>query len=1299
MKKGLSWCRGQQWALISIAAFIALGSGCTGKQKSGQDELRAKLAAQYQWPQDKTKEAAFETWAGGDEEGAVQVSNQSNVQESSVEALFFHAEVDYWSGDVERSFDRHLELIARMPESPLTWLSAARINDLADDVIDFDSRLTQSLGQLKFHQVHPLTAAYLSMAGQTAAYNNWNRTRSAQPFETQQIGLPLRWMYSPLLSMFRLSDFDTPMKPEQEQALSSAYISPLTAEDVSINLKQSYPSISSNTTIAPDLGSSGIYYLETFATVTADAPQVYWLYGNFASAARVWVDGEVVLERQEGDYSPGQRWRRIKLSPGTHRVLVKLAHEENYRDWFDLSFLNRDGSILGGSALTFSEVPPSTDYKASKDGVEVLSALYTQDQLDPFLLHKDDVSNASGTELYLAASAALYDRQNTSFELAYNELLARYPNFAALHGLKSRQVKTLWEVPSTMRESTSIQSLRKAYKEDPTSVMFSMELGNWLKKKETSKEVKTLLKYGHDAAVVESKDGQRRLRNVRALNAWGSYLEGEGWDELAEAAYKDAIAVAPSNCGAAIALQSLMYAREAVVEPAKITPSHEQCPTLHETWVKKRGKLAEDEAFALTERSASRYPYSSNSQIAYARELVARGKKEKATQVLMDTFERMPWSTNLLEERIDMALAQEGEEAALKLLDTYKDEYTNSSWIVWKRADITSELPLMDLLEDAKKVAVEIAKKEPVGGEGTAVNSVGDEAFYAIDFAANKYFKDGSSIQLTHTLKRVMTKNAIDAYGEVSIPKGARLIHARTIKQDGSVQTPKRVSGKSTLSMPGLAPGDFVELAYLTYESSFLKSRTHREGTRFYFKMTGISSMRSEYVVINPSGEFLRINDAPNMESFSYQGQNAVRFLKTNSPRPRDEPRTLPQDEFLPWIQNVNEGTIQPSPESSRLFVRETLLDHIRLSDESEHILKDLTKSVQAESEDERVKQIFYKVTDYFVDSSTSLKKELAHSVLEKEGNPMLALKAIYDRLGIENQVYLIRSKYASPVFHPMFEFQQYSHAALRVVMPDSGKVVWLTSFAKDAMFDQMSPAFTGEPAVCVSCEEAAFDTVPTEGFSERKVTHRLDTTLDANGTLKGKAVFTMNGDFAMTLRDLFRKRQETRQRDLIMDSIMNAVIPGSVVKQYDIRALADRDVPVEIVIDFEREQFARRDASGKALLIEVALFRSGVEQAYATLPDRVTPMMVGNPVNSDQELVIKLPSGMKAQVRSQSGEWTHDSEFGTLNRKTVLDGDTLTLGSRLSLDIQRVQVKQYDAFQKWASDVAKSEVVLVTLK
>ena len=93
MKKGLSWCRGQQWALISIAAFIALGSGCTGKQKSGQDELRAKLAAQYQWPQDKTKEAAFETWAGGDEEGAVQVSNQSNVQESSVEALFFHAEV------------------------------------------------------------------------------------------------------------------------------------------------------------------------------------------------------------------------------------------------------------------------------------------------------------------------------------------------------------------------------------------------------------------------------------------------------------------------------------------------------------------------------------------------------------------------------------------------------------------------------------------------------------------------------------------------------------------------------------------------------------------------------------------------------------------------------------------------------------------------------------------------------------------------------------------------------------------------------------------------------------------------------------------------------------------------------------------------------------------------------------------------------------------------------------------------------------------------------------------------------
>lgn len=1290
-----------------VSPLVVSGVGCAGKQKKDSEDAILKAnAVRYRWPDaasfSEQEKEALNLWFIGDEGGAraaiEALGEEELLERSRVETLFMTAEMDYWAGDMERAFTRHLALIKRAPSHPLARQSAARIHDLSDDVVRYTDRVEAALGDVRFGEVHPLTASYLSMAGQAARLYTWRRERTPEPFDAASVGLPNFWMRTPILSRYRLSEFDRAFAPERDTQLAATYISPADAEDVETNREPSYPFISSSTSLSPQLNQSGIYYLETFATVTADTTQTYWVYGSFAGAARVWIDGEEVLERREGSYASGKQWRRVNLTPGTHRVLLKLANQPNYRDWFDLAFLNSEGTMKGGSALTFANTPPSRDFRPPEGGAQVLSALYDQHQLEPFLLHFGDQTSASPEELYLGALAAHYDRHNESFLVAYQALVERYPDFAAAHGLRSLQVQTLWEMPSSMRDDLAMRSLRLANQADPQSISFALMLGSWLKKRGESDEVKTLLRTASDLAVERSPDGSVRLRNSRALNTWAGYLEGEGWDELAEEAYRAALTVEPANCGAATALQGLLYMRDDILPPAEISSAHERCPLLYETWVKRLDTRGFDEQFALIERTAARYPYSDSAQLNLVRALEARGEQELANEKLDAALAREPWSRTLLAERIDRLLTAGKQDEALAALDRYQATHGkgNASWSENQRAVITGTLPLVDLMQDGVKTATTLASKEPVSG----ANSAGDEAFYVIDFAAKKYYQDGSSVELVHTLVRVMTKSAIDRFAEVSLPDGVQLVEARTIKQDGSVQTPARVSGKDTLSMPGLAPGDFVELAYLDYDGAYLSSRTHRKGTRFFFQMQQISSLRSEYVIINPSGEVLRMHDAPEPEEFTYNGEPAVRFLRTNSPRPRAEPRTVDADEFLPWVQLVREGASVPAPEQERLFRREQYLDSMRLSSEAESRLKALATSVEAESQDERVKQIFYAVTDFFESSSSSLNQELTHSVLEKDGNPMLALKAIYDRLGIEADVFIVRNKVASPVYHPIFEFGQYATYMLRVKMPESGKIAWLSSFEKDAMFDSLSPYVFGEPAVCISCEERVEDTLPNHDVYKdfRYIERSFKTSLDANGDLTGKATFTMKGDFASYIRKVLRQRQEPRQRQQLMDNFINNELPGSAIEDFTINNVEARDEPLEFVIDFKRENFARKE--GGALVIEMPLFQTGIEQAYATLPERSTPLMLGRPLLESSSLLIDLPDGKKATLRSVKGENTYESPYGTIHREALVAEDgTVRIASDVDVEIARVPQADYPAFQKWARDVAQSEVLLLTIE
>ena len=1268
------------WIALSI---LLAGSACAGAQKKGSTFGIAPTTPEG---------AALQTWFAGDE---AEATERIAKAKATPEALFVRGEIAHGSGDVERGFEAWVALLTEYPTHPLTRVAASRLHAARDQVVDFETRMQPVLAALDYGSMPPLTLANLSLLQQSVAFRLWQRSDAATPFEADRYGFPAKWLATPVFSPWRLRDFDVAFAPEKQPALASTYLSPHTAVDTAVNYADVEPYWTQGITLYPPFGSSGLHYLETFATVAGDAPRDYWVFANFVGGAKLFVDGELVIERRETDYDTGKRLRKVRLSPGTHRILVKLAYQASYRDWFDLSFLPVDGP-LDDSKLTFAYgCLPDRALPGCHDGgptagasVALTGKLVRPSDVEQIFVDPTDVARASDAALWVTMVASHFDSQDPWFRAASLELEKRHPEFAAGHAMWAEQVQTLWQVPSRLRDARSLQALRAAHELDPTSTRYAGALGLALARQGESRETRELL----EGALAAAHDGSR-LRSIEPLVWWADYLGNEGWKDDAEVAWRAVLVADPANCGAARELQQLLYARSQYDAPAKITDRHATCPSLHEAWVALQDENHEAR-LALARRDAQRYPLNASHQQKYVQLLRQSGSAEEAAKVLAQALAAMPDAAVLWAERADQLYGQGKEKEAIALLEAYRATHDNSAWLTWRLATMRGDVPLADLMVDGRERALEVVR------EGMDRSLSNDEAYYAIDFAARRFFPDGTKITLTHTLVRVMTKGAIDRYAEQNIPGNARVLRIRTIKQDGTVLVPSQTPGKSTLSMPGLAEGDFVELAYIDWDRAE-DPPAHVEGMRFFFRMENISTLHSEYVVIGMTDEFMRVNDAPVPQKFDYHGERALRFLATNNPRPRSEPQTVSIEEYLPWIQMYRQGQTISDIESFRRDVGEAILDSSKTADAFDDFLAQSTAGEGPQKGSrEWLERLFYRVASHIPDPSGgagSFGTDVNHAILSKEGSSMLVLKAVLDHVGVENDVYLVKSKLHVPEVYPVNEHVKYGSTLLRVVVPKSGDVVWLAPDGPDAMFNAVDTDLLGQPAICATCEESRTTKVPTDGVETAAQSIAATGKLDADGTLRGTMTLQLEGPSAASVRSTLRSRPDETSRAKLADAIVSSEFAGATATAYRFEAEQSPSQPLRLVVDFELPNFAREAGPGVSR-VETRIFAQPLASGYAPLPQRTTPLRVGSWEKSAR-LVIDIEGWKRAELASSAGDRRLDSAFGQYHRKTALSENQLVIESSIHVPIQRVATSDYPMFQKWALAVEQSSSLLLQLR
>ena len=1289
---------------LTVLVTLLVAAGC-----ATPDPPPMEMA--YDFDESPQATDRFEGWLADD--------SPAIDEPTDAEDYFLAGELAYWAGDFEGAYGWYVAMLHRHPGHGLNRYAADRIFRLRYDVTDYANRIYGDLDGIRFDNEAALTRVELARIARHAQRDRWERSETDEPFSFAHGGEIATWRATPMLSPWRLLDFDTPMPPEETDRLSTQYRSPLIADADPANWELTRVVSVDGPRQSLRLGPSGIYYLE--GQLTVDEAKTVTLSGRFPGAARVWIGDQEVFDRPEHDYEPGRMLRRIALDPGDHRVLVKLGYEPGHRDRFELTWIPDEGEVLADAG--FRATP---DVEGADAGLDILSETYRAGELEPVAL--GDVDDASGPALYLAATSAYISGETEAFADAWEELMERYPAFVPGHILGSYQVRTRADLPSDLRESKTITRLRTAQEQAPDNLHMLVQLERRLRDSGTDAEHLEVLERARDLAVGdESMAGEGTsqmpsteapevygaradtaisggdVRQVRPLIAWARYLEDRGWSREAEEAWQRVVDVDPANCQAIRRLQRLYRTRNHMPTPEALADDADACFHVVDRWLADQPERIE-ERLEHTKRRALRHPWDASRQRQWADQLRSLDRRDEAVQVLDESIERMPWERSLWNARIDLATGDGDEETVRRLIDDVGQRIGRTSGLEMQRARLDDELPLEHLLRDGRQLAAEEIERTGVGddvdeGEEGDRAMVVDDAYFVYDFAGRHYLDDGSSWTLTHQVKRLMTRGAINDHAEISVPGGAELLVARTIKEDGEVRVPDGVTGDSTLSMPGLAEGDMVELAYLEFRpASRLASRI--DGSPFFFQMAHTSSRHSEYVVLSDGDiNFESANGAPDAASLEVDGVEGVRFVARDSRRPRSESRRVGSLEYLPWVREYRRGVDAPSRDVERRYMQNAVAASAKWAPAvTERLESWIGGPVEdVETDDETIRDLFYAVSDWFRDPSPgSFATDAAHALERRRGSPLVVLHMALEKMGVDHDIYVARTDEQPPEPQAVGEINRYTRALMRIEMPESGDVVWIRPDRRDAMFGALEPEIDGQNAICITCEEFEESTVVLDDDRRPRRHIDLEAQLDDQGTLTGRITFEFSGARAARVRSALRNRTDEDDRRDYFERVLTDQISGADLIDYDVVDEDRPDRPLTFGVDFERTGFAR--VGDGRLVVDRPLFRESMQNIYARESTRRTPMFVGYEREQSYDVAIELPDDFDADLRADDVDET-DNPFGTFERRSFVDDNTVHLESSIRLPRQRVYAADYDEFRRWARVVEESGRIWLQLE
>jgi cellulose synthase operon protein C len=843
------------------------------------------------------------------------------------------------------------------------------------------------------------------------------------------------------------------------------------------------------------------------------------------------------------------------------------------------------------------------------------------------------VLTASPESDYALASLEL-SRGNTVAALSYAEAAHKLHDSAAVQSLLARCWKRASE-DSPEQES----ALSEALALDPGATQLRLELAKQRFHSDHTQEALALLKQAAASAP----------RSEALLRIEAQEFSRLTWRSEAETAFEALVAEHPSCDN--LRLASSFYTSNERVETAR--------------------------------RLEEKLDVCAPNSLEGARALAHRGDHLHAAQLALKVSSASPFDRSPLEfaarEFMLTSDAAAARPVALRLaeLAPNSDRYQRMLQTIERGSttlDETRSAPLA-LLAPYRRDGIELIR------QAATKKYSGGPALWTLNDAA-VVDSNGSRWLYTHRIIRLLSRDGVLNYGEVSVPRGAEILHLRTIAANGQISEPEFNQHKPTVSMPALAAGDSIEEEFL--------QRTPGEETRFEFGSWDAPILYSRFTLIAPP------SDKP-LEAPESKPAKAI-----------DEGFVATTWEFNDLLQPIREGSL---PEASqfpsvvlagefatidalREHAQEQLLSASVPGARAYQLANELSTASKADTARALYRHVMRSIED---DETNGLSGQIVSaedSLDNNEGDRAATLLALSRAAGIDTRLLLARElgahHEASSFSNPILEFRFADGKRLLADVQNDGLPLGAVSPQLDT--DHALPVIDFLSNGTELRTEEAVALAPGVPGERSTADGKLEITTD--GTLHADVIIHMAPWRASQMRGVLRT-VNAPDRPRFFQQLAMRLFPGATEATGEVLHENDPDEQLSIHVVCSAPSFV--DLRRRSVDIDQITPALGLRSMYAKSASRTAPLLIDSVLFESSVFDVTVPdgvtfaNGVDTQLKSEFGSYS-TSVRQTSTRVWQMKRD-------FNVPLQIVAPDHYQAFSAFANRIDSIERQRLSLR
>lgn len=573
--------------------------------------------------------------------------------------------------------------------------------------------------------------------------------------------------------------------------------------------------------------------------------------------------------------------------------------------------------------------------------------------------------------------------------------------------------------------------------------------------------------------------------------------------------------------------------------------------------------------------------------------------------------------------------------------------------------------------------------RESVSDKGPADENVILLADHVVNIHA-----DGTASLYSHRIVRLLNREAIRQYGQITLPSGAELLELRTIKADGRVVEPELTNQKAAISMPALDPGDSIDEEFVSRYPDWQLSPS--SSLQFEFGSAEAPVMRSRLVLIAPRtadiGVELR-NGMPRPGTTEISGKQWVRIWQMNYLPPFAR-ETFSPGGMLPAIDVTAGNPIDR--------LREALIESTRIGP---HVMEAVLSQNTSNdlSEREKARRLYRFVTGRIESTGPDFADNPAEdSLAAGEGSRTAVLLAMARAMGINATLLLGRDialDCASGI-------DCYNRPLVRFNV--DGEIIDADAEADDLAFGAVASDLDRRKALLIGAaadylhETAADSTVVALSIKpgQEQSMGEGDLFLDRRGNLSATIRLRLGATRAQQIRTALRSGGDN-ELQRILQQLAARIFPGAVNVHGSVNHAAEPEQALEItlqcqVLQFMSMQPGRREIGQLAPLL-------GLGSSLTSDGIRRSPLLLDSVLAESTVFHLHLPAGVSADALPHNFELS--SEFGNYAVTYSQMNEQINVTRQFAVPVQVVEPGQFAAFRAFAQHIEEAERQQIVLK